>query len=318
MNKASTSWKLIEPKDRTCGSSVKQTLHETALRTGLVFQGNGGDMCKGNSSILVHACRTWLMALVVGAATCASQVIAEGWGLSGGSWAPQGKTVQGEGEPTTPAPAGKSVSPPSTARDAGNANLPLPPASTHQLADAVAKGMVAFRLAGLNNDVEMNLSLENMTAKEISVRVPQGTVFIPASEGVQRMLLRSDVLFRLPPRKTGSQTVPVLCMDVAKDPPSVRDSGWTQSFDTGMNKLVEFTKKVAAEESARRSDVTQDQIERFLLRFVVWRNNGATAADFADFIRKYGAAEEKKDAEARSQELTQTADRILLQFRGKQ
>jgi hypothetical protein len=178
--------------------------------------------------------------------------------------------------------------------------------------------MVAFRLAGLNNDVEMNLSLENMTAKEISVRVPQGTVFIPASEGVQRMLLRSDVLFRLPPRKTGSQTVPVLCMDVAKDPPSVRDSGWTQSFDTGMNKLVEFTKKVAAEESARRSDVTQDQIERFLLRFVVWRNNGATAADFADFIRKYGAAEEKKDAEARSQELTQTADRILLQFRGKQ
>lgn len=253
---------------------------------------------------------------------CADSLLAEGWNLTGSNWAPHVKTA----EPAEPQAGNlgqtdRSMSPamPPVARKAvGTATELSPVASAYQLGEAVEKGLVALRLAGLNNDVEMSLSLENLTNDEVSVRVPEGTVFLPANSAVQRMLVRSDAMFRLPARKASVQRVAVLCMDVAKDPPSVRDTGWTHSFDTEMGKLVAFTKKVAAEEAARRSDVTLDQIERFLLRFVVWRQNGATAADFADFIRKYGSADEKTDAERRGQELAQTADRVLSRFRGSQ
>lgn len=276
-------------------------------------------MSRNTSTRCVLLRSIWAVGLVVGTA-CVGRAIAEGWNLTGSNWAPQVKTVKSaEPQADNSSQADKGVSPlaPAVTTEPGEtASQPL--SSAYRLGDALGKGLVALRLAGLNNDVEMSLSLENLTKDEVSVRVPEGTVFLPANSAVQRMLLRNDAIFRLPARKTSVQRVLVLCMDVAKDPPSVRDTGWTHSFDAEMSKLVTFTKKAAAEESARRSDVTPDQVEHFLLRFVVWRQNGATAADFTEFIRKYGSADEKADAERRGQELAQTADRVLSRFRGRQ
>lgn len=157
-----------------------------------------------------------------------------------------------------------------------------------------------------------------MTWNDLDVCVPQGIVFLPKRTSVQRMLLRADTPYALPARKSVSKRIPVLCMDIAKAPPSSRETAWTHIFDTERSKLVAFTRQRAATEARRRSDATLDQIEKFLLRFVIWRYNGATQADVAAFILQYGSIAEKMEADNRSKEIIRMVDTIIAAFRRDQ
>ena len=237
---------------------------------------------------------------------------AGGWDLSGDGWVSPSKQVPEKPSTANSVdPVRRQVKPAVPAESA--TRVPAEHATAFDM--AIQAWEVRYSLHGLNNDTEMLLTLRNLTAQDISLRVPQGVVFVPARSSVQRMLLRAAVPFAVPAGKSVAKRVPVLCMDIAKSPPSIQDTAWTHSFDDTRSRLVAYTRQAAGEEASRRSDATQDQIERFFLRFVLWRYNGASQEDFASLIRKYGTATEKETATARSVELIRMADTIIAGFR---
>ena len=234
------------------------------------------------------------------------------WDLSGDSWVSPSKRV------TEEAPALQAID---RAQRQSRRRPPQEPA--HHVGaqggagfnKAIEVGDVRYSLQGLNNDTDMLLTLRNLTARDISLVIPLGIVFLPARSSVQRMLVCRSVPFAIPAGKSVAQRIPVLCMDIAKSPPSTRDTVWSHSLDADRSRLVAYVQQRAAKEAARRTDATQEQIERFFLRFVLWRYNGAAREDFVSFIEKYGSPAEKGTAATRSGELIQMADTIIDGFR---
>jgi len=240
---------------------------------------------------------------------------AAGWDLSGDNWVSPSKRVANA--PPSSRAVDKSTRQPKEIPPR-KATAKAPAGRVTDFDKAINAKDIGYALQGLNNDTEMLLTLRNLTGGAISLVVPQGIVFLPARSSLQRMLLRADVPFAIPAGKSVAHRIPVLCMDIAKSPPGTRDTVWAHSFDAARSRLVAYTRQKAAEEARRRSDATQEQIERFFLRFVLWRYNGATQEDFASFIRKYGSAAEKGTASHRSTELLRMADTIIAGFRRTQ
>ena len=261
-------------------------------------------MTKEPVSCLVTACLIAVMNV--------STTRAESWDLKGESWISPSKhsTAESRSVPAKEKPTSRDRLDKSS-KEMGATQVSDVPGFSR----LIESKQIAYTLRGLNNDVEMMLSLKNLTQKDLNVCVPQGVVFLPKSATVQRMLLRADMPYALPARKSVSKKIPVLCMDIAKSPPRGRDMEWAHTFDAERSALVAFTRKRAVAEARRRSDASQEQIEKFLLRFVIWRYNGATQKDFASFISKYGSPLEKMRASSRSAELVKMSDEIITSFR---
>ena len=178
----------------------------------------------------------------------------------------------------------------------------------------------SWRLAGTGNDVTMAMTVNNLGIEELVLNLRAGTVFAPSGSNVQRMLLRTDLVVRIPSGQSRTQSLPVLCMDIRKDPPSTSDCSWNIRRDTDMAKFLDFTGTLAsqlAEEIRTRGEripLAQDDLRHQIERYSVWRYNGASQEDIGKFLSDYG---KDTDSNAHAAMLTQMADLVIQMYRAQ-
>lgn len=106
------------------------------------------------------------------------------------------------------------------------------------LSDALKNNKVQVKLVTLggHSDSSVQMTLQNNTASMLSITIPKGTLFVPADDGEQTLVLTEDHLLSLAPNRTKSIHLNALCTELSDRSPSEKRA-MTLSFTNNKSLL---------------------------------------------------------------------------------
>lgn len=130
--------------------------------------------------------------------------------------------------------------------------------TTISLSDAISKKVITGEFKGTGNysGFAMNVSLNNLQQKKISLLIPAGTMFKPSDDGAQNILVPEDKILVLKPGEKINSVLTGFCCEASDKAPS-KD----MKFSLSSNKDPKMLKLYAAVKGKSYSnDVLQDAI----------------------------------------------------------
>jgi len=120
------------------------------------------------------------------------------------------------------------------------------------LEEALAKKMVSCKIAstGAYSGESVSLTITNLSASNLNISIPNGTVFKPAEEGDQDLIIASDKVLAINGKATSTSILDGFCMEASDHSPQA-DNGMklSKTSNANLQALTQFLNKKGYDEN---------------------------------------------------------------------